>query len=86
MKLEASRDSPPSRILRSVVRIRAISFSGRMALNEHSLRGTFTLWRRAVVLMGPNCQRRMTAPTIPTFIEYDKTVRDLPALAKGALF
>ena len=40
----------------------------------------------AVVLMGPNCQRRMTVRTIPTFIEYDKTVRELPALAKGGLF
>ena len=35
--------------------------------------------------MGPNCQIRMTVRTIPTLIEYDKTVRDLPASAKGGL-
>ena len=57
-----------------------------MAINEHSLRGTFTLWRKRGRVDGAELQRRMTATTIPTFIEYDKTVRDLPALAKGALF
>jgi hypothetical protein len=53
---------------------------------EHTLRAALTQSRRAVVLMQPNCQRPMTARTAPTFNEYDKIVRDLPALANGVLF
>jgi hypothetical protein len=52
---------------------------------EHTLRAALTLWRRAVALMGPNCQRPKTARTAPSLIEYDRIVRDLPALAEVAL-
>ncbi len=50
------------------------------------MRAALTQWRCAVVLMEPICQSPMTARTAPTLIEYDKIVRDLPALANGAVF
>jgi hypothetical protein len=56
------------------------------ATREHTLRAALAPWRHAVVLRGSDCQRPRTARADPTLIEYDRTVRYLPVLAKGALF
>ena len=57
-----------------------------LCYSEHKLRAALTIKQRAGMLMGPNCQRPKTAHTVPSLIEYDRTVRELRALRKVAPF